>query len=161
MESLLYQKEFVENAHGIPEVQIFAPTLGNFRLPGEQLGLKAWLVRFSFWLTTGGRFRIFYIREQNQIVHTSCVIPKCMKFPFLKAGEYMIGPCVTAPECRGQGLYGKALACITGHPDYRDGVFYMAVNPNNAPSIRGIEKAGFRLVGKVGKTKWLKRYYRV
>lgn len=160
MESLLYQKEFAKNENRLNEVEIFTPAFGRLAVPGETLGFKAWLVRASFWLTTGGKFRIFYIKRDGKIVHTSCVIPKCFKFPFLKAGEYIIGPCVTAPDYRGQGLYGKALACITGHPMYRDGVFYMSVNEHNASSIRGIEKAGFRLVGRVRKSRILKRYYR-
>lgn len=160
MESLLYHKEFTENENRQEDVEIFAPTFCRFSIPGEKIGLKAWLVRIFFWLTTAGRFRIFYIKRDGMIVHTSCVIPKCFKFPFLKVGEYIIGPCVTVPEFRGQGLYGRALHSIVGHPVYQDGVFYMSVNAHNASSIRGIEKAGFRLVGKVRKTKLLKRYYR-
>lgn len=160
MESLLYQKEYAENENITEEVELFAPVFGKFTVPGETLGWKARLVRIFFWLTTAGKFRIFYIRRDETIVHTSCVIPNCFKFPFLKPGEYMIGPCMTAPDYRGQGLYGRALACITGHPMYRGGVFYMSVNARNAASIRGIEKAGFRLVGRVCKSKILKRYYR-
>lgn len=159
MESLLYQKEYTP-AGETANVAVFAPSFGRFSIPGERIGLKAWLVRASFWLTTAGKFRIFYIKQVGKIVHTSCVVPRCFKFPFLGPGEYSIGPCVTAPQFRGQGLYGKTLTYITGHPMYRDGVFYMSVNEHNAASIRGIEKAGFRRVGKIRKTKILKRYYR-
>lgn len=160
MESLLYQKEYVPGGTIGEEVAVFAPSFGKFAVPGEKISLKAWLVRASFWLTTGGKFRIFYIKQDDQIAHTSCVVPKCFKFPFMKQGEYSIGPCVTKPEYRGRGLYGRALDSITSHPMYRGGVFYMSVNEHNTPSIRGIEKAGFRLVGRIRKTKILKRYYR-
>lgn len=160
MESLLYQKEYVPDGEMPEGVAVFTPTIGRFAVPGERISIKAWLVRASFWLMTGGKFRIFYIRQNGEIAHTSCVIPGCFKFPFLGKGEYSIGPCVTKPEFRGRGLYGKALRSITTHPMYQDGVFYMSVNEHNAPSIRGIEKAGFRQVGKIRKMKILKRYYR-
>lgn len=56
----------------------------------------------------------------------------------------MIGNCNTAPAARGRGLYpALLLACCAelakrGHP-----AVVITCAPDNAPSVRGIEKAGF------------------
>lgn len=157
----LYEKNYTPAA-GIDEaVGCFVPGPGKVYLAGEIPQIKTTLVRLLFWLMTAGKARLYYILgEKGEVAHTSYVVGRCFKFPFLKKGEYEIGPCFTAPECRGQGLYGRALGRIVGEKIYENARFYMFVSEDNDASIRGIEKAGFIQTGHVVKTKLLKRYCR-
>ena len=67
----------------------------------------------------------------------------------LRAGECVIGPCVTVPRDRGRGIYPLMLSHICADWRQRGGHrAYMVVNVNNVASIRGIEKAGFRRCGR-------------
>ena len=79
----------------------------------------------------------------------------------MKKGDYEIGPCFTIPTARGKGLYTKVLNYITGDLHYQNASFYMLVNKNNLPSVKGIERAGFSLIGHAGRTSFLKIYHEV
>ena len=96
--------------------------------------------------------------EDNKIAHTTYLIPKCRKFDFMGSSDWEIGPCITAREFRGQGIYPKVLNHITSSFGNNETIFYMIVEENNLSSIKGIEKAGFKRCGLVQKTKWLKQY---
>ncbi len=120
--------------------------------------MKTMLVRASFLLLTLNKVAICYVMQEGKIAHTSYVIPKCGKFPFLKKNDHEIGPCYTAPEFRGRGIYPDVIRFICARFSELAGVFYMIVDEGNTSSIRGIEKAGFVCIGKVRKTRILKRY---
>ena len=129
-------------------------------MPGERASLKTLLARVWFRLISVGNLTIYYTTgPDNIITHTSYVIGKCFKFPFMKKGDYEIGPCFTHPQYRGQGIYPAVLRFITETISTK-GDFYMLVKPANKSSIRGIEKAGFTRVGNTVKTK-LKRYIQI
>ena len=107
-----------------------------------------------------GKSYIYYSKDNTgKVVHTSYVIPKCIKFPFLSDNDYEIGPCMTIPEYRGKGIYPQVLNYIT-YSCGRDTKFYMLVNPTNESSIKGIKKANFKFCGKVIVTK-LKQYQKI
>ena len=66
---------------------------------------------FSF--LTDGKAIIVYAADKNEnVMHTSYVVPRCMKFPFLGKGDMEIGPCATYPAYRGQGIYPAVLRYI-------------------------------------------------
>ena len=70
-----------------------------------------------------------------------------------KFGAPVIGDCHTDNAFRGKGIYPYMLVHIyrellTAHKE-----IYILVSPENAPSIRGIEKAGFRKVARVKTTR--------
>ena len=103
--------------------------------------------------------RVFYVKDKDgRVIHTSCVIPKCVKFLFLEKNEYEIGPCYTDPNHRRKGIYCCVLNYITSHSALKASKFYMIVHEDNLASIKGIEKAGFKRTGVVEKTKVLKLY---
>ena len=67
----------------------------------------------------------------------------------------MLGFYWTAPEVRGQGLYGRLLAhslavCSKERP------IVICVSPDNPASRRGIEKAGFAPLGEWEGTTWFR-----
>ena len=58
---------------------------------------------------TRGRTYVYYCFDGQNKVHQSYVMKKCFKFPFLKKNDIHIGPCYTAEEYRGQGIYPAVL----------------------------------------------------
>lgn len=138
------------------EVKYHRISRGLF-LPNETKSLKTAVRRLYFLVLSFGRAVIAYVCDDqtNQVIHTSYMLPRSFKFPFLTKGDLEIGPCITVKNYRRKGIYTAVLRNIlrTGN-----GAFYMLVGKNNTASIRGIEKAGFRKVGICTKTRFLKLY---
>ena len=156
------KKESDEPASALEGYSIleFTPSLcGGLYLRGENKKIKTTFVRVYFQIMTRGRMRIFCaVSDEGEVVHTSYVVPRCSKFPFLCKGDYEIGPCVTAPQHRGKGIYPSVLRLICGTVGDEETIFYMMVSESTAASVKGIEKAGFRRCGSVEKTRLFKRY---
>ena len=161
----LYQYRVREHISGIKretdvKCSMFKPSFSNgILLPEEQKDLKTIGVRLLFQIMTLGKARIFYVKNENDLVHTSYVVPRCFKFPFLNKNDYEIGPCFTYPEYRGKGVYTNVLRSICQSVGNQDTVFYMIVDESNIASIKGIEKAEFTRCGTVKVSKYIKRYY--
>lgn len=141
------------------EIKSVHPTLWNLKIPYEKFNLKKALLCAYFHIITLGHFYIYYVISDNQIIHTSFVLGKCYKFPFMKKGEYEIGPCITEREYRGKGIYPSVIKKIIADNTEKGKVFYMFCNEKNLSSIKGILKAGFREDGILEKS-FLKRYVR-
>lgn len=140
-------------------VEVFIPKArGGFVLPGEKRNFKLLATRLIFQLITFGKAKIYYVKQNEELVHTSYVIPKCFKFPFLKKYDYEIGPCFTYPKYRGRGIYPRVIEFISCNIGTDKSGFYMIVDANNVSSVRGIEKAGFKKVGKIKISKVMKKY---
>lgn len=141
------------------DYDIFTPSIrAGFVIPNEKCEIKTILVRVAFYFATGGKLKIFYVRINKDIAHTSCVVPKCFKFTFLRENDYEIGPCFTNPNFRGQGIYPSILSEICHTEGNEKTAFYMIVSDTNKASIRGIEKVGFIKCGVVRRSRLSKRY---
>ena len=162
MKYLLYRKKGIKGAcEGCEDLNIisFRPTPIKLATVGKSVSIKVRFVRLMFFLLTRGKAYILCVKnDHNKIVHTSYVIPKCSKFFFMAKEDWEIGPCITAPESRGQGIYPRVLNYATSHTKDQNTYFYMLVAPDNAPSIRGIEKAGFELFGEAEKYGTFSKY---
>lgn len=141
------------------DLKVFTPSIRNFFLTGEKFEIKKLSVRVMFQILTLGKAKIYYVQSGKEIVHTSYVIPACIKFPFMDKNGLEIGPCHTNPAFRGKGIYPKVLTEICRRKSKSTSSFYMIVDETNLPSIRGIEKAGFVRCGSVHKSKISKRYH--
>lgn len=105
---------------------------------------------YVWYLLSFGKCRkVVVLDKSGRVVHTTRVVGKCFKFPFLSKGEAVIGPCVTAEDHRGRGIYPSVLRHVRQSGGYR--AYYMFVNEQNIPSIKGIEKADFQRIGTVKK----------
>lgn len=127
----------------------------------EDKKIRKSLFRFYISLLTKGGTKIYFaLDDDNNILHYSVVIPRNIKYPFLKTGEYCIGPCNTSEKARGLGIYPYVLQKILrDNPNNR---FYMIIKEDNLSSIRGVKKAGFKLCEKtICTTKVLKRFVEV
>ena len=63
----------------------------------------------------------------------------------------VIGECVTYPQFRGRNIYPQVLRYIVADLNQRKicKKVFILVSPLNKPSIRGIERAGFNLLGRL------------
>lgn len=127
------------------------------KLSNEHLSWRSYLLRAWFALISKGNLTIYYtLAKDDTISHTSYLVRKNYKFPFMGSKDYHIGPCFTHPNYRGQNIYPFVLNFIGQHISSASHIF-MLVGPANKSSIRGVEKAGFVRIGEVYKTK-MKRY---
>ena len=100
-------------------------------------------------LALGKYQKIVVSTTDGTVAHTSRVIGRCLKFPFLSKRAAEIGPCATQEAFRGQGIYPAVIRHIRAHGGYAE--YYMLVHEDNHSSIRGIEKAGFEKIGHIEK----------
>ena len=129
----------------------FKPTLFNLKLHEGSLFI------YLFWfIFTFGKYKIFYILENQKIVHFSNVLPKIFKYSFMREEDVQIANCYTDPIYRGNQLYPFALSIIG--KEYTNNVVWIGSRNDNNASLSGIKKAGFILVSKVYKSMFLGIY---
>lgn len=168
MEYFVYENSFVWGSNFVLnddwEIKIFKPLPWKlyFDKNIEKVSFRITLFRLYISLLSKGKTKIYFIIDKNngRIIHSSCVIPRNFKYPFLKKGEYCIGNCKTEPEFRGRGIYPYVLKYIMGNnPNI---IFKMIIREDNTSSINGVKKAGFELTKeKVRGTLILNRFVRV
>lgn len=158
METLLYKQNCTQKKTEVDiEIHKFTPSLFKLFLKNENKNFKSAVARLYFRLMAGKKYVVYYVLSpEGGIMHTSTVMPSCFKFRYLGKNDCEIGPCYTNKEFRGRGIYPKVLRYITS--DYIAESFYMTVHKDNASSIRGIEKAGFKRCGWIIKSKVFKVY---
>ena len=137
-------------------VHVWRPSVCCWMLPNERVCLRTVIARMYFALISAGAFEIWYAKaDDGTVAHTSYVVGSCLKFRFMRRGDFEIGPCWTNPSFRGRGIYPYVLQQIVSRVGHR---CWMIVDEKNNSSIRGIEKAGFQRIGNVSRLRWLKIY---
>lgn len=152
-----------KNTYEFGYIYIHQKNISPFRLfaRGEKRGIKSALVRLNFYLITKGKAMLFSAyNQENELLHTSAVIPKCYKYSFCDREDYVIGPCQTVPAHRGKGIYPYVIRYIMEVIGSADTVFYMFSAHDNEKSIRGIQKAGFIECGTIRRVGLLKKFIR-
>ncbi len=108
---------------------------------------RVWSLFHHLRLFSSREFGVIMLCRGETLLHRAGVFPRFFRFPFMGVGDLQVGDTWTAPEARGQGLAGLALQQVL-HDTFRPGRrYWYLVEEANAPSIRVIEKAGFRCVG--------------
>lgn len=131
----------------------------NLFIKNEKKSFKDAILRLYFWFSSYGKVYIYYVEDNEQIVHTSYVMKKSYKFPFMKKDDFEVGPCFTISEYRGKGIYPSVINKIKHDMLTEKNRIYMIVRRDNKSSIKGIEKSGFTKMGMVIKKG--KKYIRV
>lgn len=97
----------------------------------------------------------YLVTDGEMLIHESWVFRGSMMLHRLGVSLScpVIGECVTAPGYRGLGLYPFALAEIARDLDSElipdlSAPAYVLVDQGNGASIRGLDKAGYRLAGQ-------------
>jgi RimJ/RimL family protein N-acetyltransferase len=94
---------------------------------------------------------IYVIIRDNRCIHTSHVIGKGWRFPFMNKEDIEIGPCWTDRANRNQGIFTAVIQQILY--DYSSHQGWMICDEDNAASRRGIEKAGLELIARGNRTR--------
>ena len=120
MKYLLYhsagiaEREEIKNEYIIKEASLFKNSRTYFNR-----------MDYIWSLVALGRYKkIVVVDENGRVIHTSSVIGKCFKFPFLSKTSAEIGPCQTHEEFRGRGIYPTVLKYILSsgkHQEYYAG----------------------------------------
>lgn len=136
------------------QVEVFKPTLFKPFLEGYTKTLADKFIYLYWLLISCFDLAIYYVKDGNQIIHTSLVTGKSFKFPFMSEYDWHIGPCITKQEYRGQGIYPYVLCNILQeHASIFGGTNYMIIENDNTPSSRGVIKAGFEKISAIFKNK--------
>ena len=101
----------------------------------------------------------YFIINDNKLVHSSILFNKIHILKLLNKTGPAIGDCVTIPEYRGKSIYPFVIHHIACETLKHKPEVFIIVNSNNINSIRGIEKAGFRLYAKIKTKRFLSFYY--
>lgn len=140
------------------ELGVFKPSIFRMCLPNLSPTFKNKITNLYWYFITFGRFRIYYVKAKEKIIHTSYCAPKCYKFPFMSRGDLHIGPCATDSKYRGKGIYPYVLTRIIKDYAKQNISFYMIIEANNIPSQRGVFKVGFIKTMALRKSGLLKVY---
>jgi RimJ/RimL family protein N-acetyltransferase len=103
----------------------------------------------------------YRIMDQDILVHRSRVFHSSRllrNFHFEKP-LITIGDCFTDDRYRGKGIYPYVLRKIAKQYAHTTQVFIL-VAPDNIPSIKGIEKAGFQFTARLRSFRFLVFYFR-
>lgn len=103
----------------------------------------------------GGTYVEYQLWRGDKLVSKAEVVSWIPQFTFMPKTGLHIGPCVTVSDERGHGYYPYLLSHIVVDSFPKE--CFMIVSPNNLPSSRGVEKAGFRSFATGYKTR-LGRY---
>lgn len=109
------------------------------------------LWRMSAFINGKGQLLEYRLFRGNKFVSSAVVVPKLWNLTFMNKGDLQIGPCRTEPDERGKGYYPTLLNYIMAQNPNK--TYVMIVAESNAPSIRGVEKAGFVKYAEGHKTK--------
>lgn len=94
----------------------------------------------------------FVAKNIDSVQHISWIYFHNHRNRLLSLGEREaeIKFCLTLPALRGRGIYPTVIRKIMNYLNSKGlNRVYMCVHKDNHPSIRGIEKAGFRRVGEI------------
>ena len=102
----------------------------------------------------------YFMHDQEKFVHSSDVFPKLNILKLLGKSGPAIGDCVTSPAYRGKSIYPLVINRVAAKllDDGFKEVFIL-VNSDNISSIRGIEKAGFKLFATIKAKRFLLFYF--
>ena len=146
-----YEKSVLIEIDARFNYNFFNPSLFNLKLHEGSV-----LIYLFWYIFTLGRYKIFYIFENQNIVHFSNVLPKIFKYSFMRKEDIQIANCYTDPLFRGNQLYPFALSIIA--EEYADNAVWVGSRSDNSASLSGIKKAGYILISKVYKSMFLGIY---
>jgi len=135
-------------------INFWKPELYKIFPPGlsEKRFAIWWLMHQSHFFANRD-YNVLLIHQGNELIHRSCVFPRYFRYPFMKDNDLQIGDTFTNQKYRGKGIATYAIVKIIEFLKINNSNFWYIVEESNTPSIRVIEKAGFRKVGSGIRTK--------
>lgn len=105
-----------------------------------------WLMHF-LGVFSNCDYGVLMIHCRGELVHRSVVSPRYFRFPFMGDTDLQIGDTWTAEQHRGKGLASFAIQATRDRDPRPDRVYWYVCEQTNIPSIRVVEKLGFRKTG--------------
>lgn len=122
------------------------------RLIAPTMGLRS--LEWWLWVRLGrqgmGDYRVFLLSDGGQVIHRSCALPACPRWPFMGARDIHVCMTWTDPAYRGRGLATLVLATLVRTMAIPGRRFWYLARPRNAASIAVCTKAGFVPHGLAG-----------
>lgn len=105
----------------------------------------------------------YEITDNGLSVHRSFLFNRVHVLRLIGKKGPAVGDCVTIPEYKGRSIYPFVINYIAHEllEKQKLSEVFIIVNPDNAASIRGIEKAGFQLHARVKAKRFLLFYFNV
>jgi RimJ/RimL family protein N-acetyltransferase len=114
---------------------------------------------YVFWfLMTFGKYKIIYLKKDDDIIHYTHILPKFFKLPFLGLNDLEIGPSWTKESYRGKGIFPAVINYTVQCFKEKGRNFYTFAHIDNISSQKAIIKAGFIMWGRGYKTDFLGIY---
>lgn len=112
---ILSNKENLEKKYNLDNLGVFKPTRRHpFFWLTEKKGYESqWkliLLEFMWAIASGFHYKIYYFKQDGEIVHTTYCIYQCYKFSFInKRTDCVFGPSRTGENYRGKGIFPAVL----------------------------------------------------
>lgn len=105
----------------------------------------------------------FFIVDNGKIIHQSFLFKKLFLLSVINKKGPAIGECSTIPEYKGKSIYPFVINYIAREElkNNRHEEVFIIVNSDNLSSIKGIEKAGFKLHTKIRAKRFLVFHYAI
>lgn len=105
----------------------------------------------------------FFIVDNGKTIHQSFLFRKLFLLSIINKEGPVIGECSTIPEYKGKSIYPFVINYIATEELKRNNQkeVFIIVNSDNLNSIRGIEKAGFKLHTKIKAKRFLLFHFAV
>ena len=129
--------------------KLWRPKITNIKPSGLPLfPFGIWWLFHYLRIFRNREYCIFLIYDGETLVHRSCVFPGYFRFPFMLKNDLQIGDSWTHPDYRGKGMAPFAIYQILLLKGKHGRRLWYITESNNYPSIRVIEKVGFKKVGE-------------
>lgn len=103
----------------------------------------------------------FFIIDNDKVIHKSNLFKKVFLLKIIHKKGPVIGDCMTINEYKGKSIYPFVINYIAYqelvHNNKKE--IFVIVNKENISSIKGIEKAGYKLYAKINAKRFLLFYY--
>jgi RimJ/RimL family protein N-acetyltransferase len=135
------------------QVEQFIPTLTRLKKHDANTLL------YIFWfIMTAGKYKIIYLKKEDDIIHYTHILTKFFKLPFLGLNDLEIGPSWTKRSYRGKGIFPGVINYVIQCFGKQGRDFYIFSHIDNQASQKAIKKSGFHLWAKGYKTDFLGIY---
>lgn len=128
-------------------IEQFIPSFTNLKKHDAKI-----LIYIFWFIVTGGKYKIIYLKKDDEIIHYTHILPKFFKLPFLDLNDLEIGPSWTKESYRGQGIFPVIINYITHHFKKEGRSFHILARIENLASQNAIKKTGFYIWAKGYKT---------
>lgn len=105
----------------------------------------------------------YFIQIEDKIIHQSTLFKSIFLLQLIQKKGPAIGECFTKEEFKGKSIYPFVVNFIAREEILKNNQteVFIIVNRDNSSSIRGIEKAGFRIHTKIKANRFLFFHYHV